>query len=101
MSGKTFVIGNKALSNWPIVYCNEAFVSLFGWTRSDVIGQPVTCPFLYGPETNEQMIEDFKSGIEDGEEYECEAILYSKSGKLCFCDVCSSDREHLRLNMNV
>lgn len=80
--GKSFVIGNTALSHWPIIYCNEAFVSLFGWTRSEIMGLPVTCSFLFGPETNEQMVDDFETGIREREEYECEVVLYPKHG-LC------------------
>jgi PAS domain-containing protein len=90
-TGKSFVIGNTALSHSPIIYCNEAFVSLFGWTRSEIMGLPVSCSFLFGPETNEQMIEDFEIGIRDREEYECEAILYPKQGKTSRRDVLSID----------
>ena len=46
------------------------------------MGLPVTCSFLFGPETNEQMVDDFEAGVREREEYECEAILYPKHG-LC------------------
>lgn len=79
-TGKSFVIGNAALPDWPIIYCNESFIALFGWTRSDVIGQPVTCPFLYGQDTDKEIIENFRIGIQEREEYECETILCDRRG---------------------
>lgn len=83
-TGKVFVIGNCALPNWPIIYCNDAFISTFGWTRSDIIGQPVTCGFLYGCLTDAILMEELKSRISDEEEYECETTLYKKDGKFYY-----------------
>lgn len=80
-TGKIFVIGNCALPNWPIIYCNDAFISAFGWTRSDIIGQPVTCAFLYGEYTDASLMQELQTRISDEEEFECETILYQKDGE--------------------
>ena len=75
------MIGNVVLPEWPIIYCNESFISLFGWTRSDVIGKPVTCAFLHGKATDGQVIETFRLALQQREEHEAELFLYSKSGE--------------------
>ena len=91
LTGKSFVIGNAALADWPIIYCNESFISLFGWTRTDVIGRPVTCTFLYGDATDGEVIQNFRLGVQEREEYECEVVLYTKSGKRRPCMCASRD----------
>ena len=75
------MIGNTALSDWPIIYCNESFISLFGWTRSDVIGKPVTCAFLHGKETEHELFENIRIAVQEREEYEAQTMLYHRDGK--------------------
>ena len=53
---RRFLISNAQLANKPIIYCNDGFCDLTGYSRSDIIQKPCTCEFLYGDETSDKSI---------------------------------------------
>jgi PAS domain-containing protein len=68
--------------NKPIIYCNDAFCELTGYSRSDIIQKPCTCEFLYGLETNEKSIKQIRHALQGSEEKEVEIILYKNTGMI-------------------
>ncbi len=68
--------------NKPIIYCNDAFCELTGYSRSDIIQKPCTCEFLYGNETGERSIKQIRHALQGSEEKEVEIILYKNTGML-------------------
>jgi PAS domain-containing protein len=68
--------------NKPIIYCNDAFCELTGYSRSDIIQKPCTCEFLYGIETNEKAIKQIRHALQGSDEKEVEIILYKNNGRL-------------------
>ncbi|WP_304481816.1 PAS domain-containing protein [Novosphingobium sp. P6W] len=49
------VITDPAQQDNPIVFCNEAFQSLTGYTRDEIVGR--NCRFLQGPDTDPEAVE--------------------------------------------
>ncbi len=77
---RRFLIANAQVINKPIIYCNDAFCELTGYSRSDIIQKPCTCEFLYGIDTNDKSIKQIRHALQGSEEKEVEIILYKNTG---------------------
>lgn len=78
---RRFLISNAQLTNKPVIYCNDAFCELTGFSRSDIIQKPCTCEFLYGNETNEKAVKQIRHALQGSDEKEVDIILYRKTGR--------------------
>ena len=61
-----------------IVFVNEAFQSLTGYTRDEIIGQ--NCRFLQGPNTNQDNVAKVRAAIAAGESIDVDLLNYRKDG---------------------
>jgi hypothetical protein len=84
---RRFLIANAQVINKPIIYCNDAFCELTGYSRSDIIQKPCTCEFLYGIDTNDKSIKQIRHALQGSEEKEVEIILYKNTGMKFRCSV--------------
>ena len=41
-----FLVANAQLSDFPIIYVSDKFTAKMGYTRADLIGQPITLDFM-------------------------------------------------------
>lgn len=62
----------------PIVFMNDAFTKLTGYTRDEVLGQ--NCRFLQGPATNADDVTRVRSAIARREAIEIDLLNYRKDG---------------------
>ncbi len=65
--------------NLPIVYVNQGFVKLTGYSETEVIGK--TCDFLQGQDTDMEVINNMYESLERHHQFEGEVIFYRKDGK--------------------
>ena len=72
------VVSNPRLPDNPIVECNDAFVSLTGYSRDEIIGH--NCRFLAGAETEPWLTEMLRSGIRRCQPVMVEILNYKKDG---------------------
>ena len=72
------VISNPRLPDNPIVDCNQAFLTLTGYGRSEVIGQ--NCRFLSGSKTEPELTEILRTGISELRPTMVEITNYKKDG---------------------
>lgn len=63
----------------PIVYCNDAFIKLTGYSKKDIIGS--NCRFLQGDETDPQEIDKLRKGIASETDVNVVIKNYTKNGK--------------------
>ena len=66
-------------SGSPIVYVNDAFTSLTGYDRAEVIGRPQS--LLYGPNTDPGELARIRAAMTAFHSVHAELIYYTKSGQ--------------------
>ena len=62
----------------PLVFVNNGFERLTGYTKKDVIGK--NCRFLQGNDTDKAPVEELRRAIKNGEQTTVELLNYKKDG---------------------
>ncbi|XP_029914633.1 potassium voltage-gated channel subfamily H member 6a isoform X2 [Myripristis murdjan] len=86
---RKFLIANAQMKNCGIIYCNEGFCQMFGFTRAEIMQQPCTCQFLVGPGTMKSALAQLAQALLGSEERKVEILYYAKEGtcRPCLIDV--------------
>ncbi|XP_061606571.1 potassium voltage-gated channel subfamily H member 6a isoform X2 [Phyllopteryx taeniolatus] len=86
---RKFVIANAQMKNCGIIFCNEAFCQMFGFTRAEIMQQPCTCQFLVGPGTMKSALAQLAQALLGSEERKVEILYYAKEGtcRPCMVDI--------------
>lgn len=80
-AGRKFVIANARVENCAIIFCNDGFCHMCGYSRAEIMQKPCTCNFLYGPDTKRLAIAQMAQALLGSEERKVEIILYRKDGR--------------------
>lgn len=78
---RKFVIANARVENCAIIYCNDGFCEMTGFSRSDIMQKPCTCDFLHGGLTDKEAIGQVAQAMLGSEERKVEMTYYRKDGK--------------------
>jgi PAS domain S-box-containing protein len=70
------VMVTQAAPDTPIIYVNEAFTALTGYTPEDVMGKSPR--MLQGPKTDQAVLQRLRKDLEAGRIFEGEAVNYRK-----------------------
>lgn len=81
LPGRKFIIANARVENCAIIYCNDGFCTLCGYTRAEVMQKPCTCDFLHGPRTQRSSVAQIAHALLGSEERKVEICFYRKDGK--------------------
>uniref|UniRef100_A0A672YIA6 Potassium voltage-gated channel, subfamily H (eag-related), member 6a n=1 Tax=Sphaeramia orbicularis TaxID=375764 RepID=A0A672YIA6_9TELE len=86
---RKFLIANAQMKNCGIIYCNEGFCQMFGFTRAEIMQQPCTCQFLVGPGTMKSALSQLAQALLGSEERKVEILYYAKEGtcRPCLVDI--------------
>ncbi|XP_028979451.2 potassium voltage-gated channel subfamily H member 6a isoform X2 [Esox lucius] len=86
---RKFLIANAQMKNCGIIYCNEGFCQMFGFSRAEIMQQPCTCQFLVGPGTMKTALTQLAQALLGSEERKVEILYYDKEGtcRPCLIDV--------------
>ncbi|XP_026069995.1 potassium voltage-gated channel subfamily H member 7-like isoform X1 [Carassius auratus] len=82
---KRFVIANARVQNCAIIYCNDAFCEMTGFSRPDIMQKPCTCDFLHGQLTNRHAIAQVAQALMGSEERKVEITYHRKDGSDFLC----------------
>ncbi|KAL8164743.1 UNVERIFIED_CONTAM: Potassium voltage-gated channel subfamily H member 2 [Gekko kuhli] len=78
---RKFIIANARVENCAIIYCNDGFCDLCGYTRAEVMQKPCTCDFLYGPRTQKSSVAQIAQALLGSEERKVEICFYRKDDR--------------------
>ncbi|XP_078408419.1 voltage-gated inwardly rectifying potassium channel KCNH7-like isoform X1 [Cetorhinus maximus] len=76
---RKFIIANARVQNCAIIYCNDGFCEMTGFSRPDVMQKPCTCDFLHGPESKRHAIAQIAQALLGSEERKVDVIFYRKN----------------------
>jgi PAS domain S-box-containing protein len=62
-----------------ITWVNKSFVNITGYTHDEAKGK-IPGDFLYGEATNPDTVQYIRKAISEGESFNCELLIYTKSG---------------------
>lgn len=80
---KKFIIANARVQNCAIIYCNDGFCEMTGFSRPDVMQKPCTCDFLHGQFTNRHAVAQVAQALLGSEERKVEITYHRKDGECC------------------
>ncbi|XP_076859012.1 voltage-gated inwardly rectifying potassium channel KCNH7 isoform X2 [Brachyhypopomus gauderio] len=83
---KKFIIANARVQNCAIIYCNDGFCEMTGFSRPDVMQKPCTCDFLHGEGTNRHAIAQVAQALMGSEERKVEITYHRKDGSEFLCN---------------
>uniref|UniRef100_A0A8C7R748 Potassium channel, voltage gated eag related subfamily H, member 7 n=1 Tax=Oncorhynchus mykiss TaxID=8022 RepID=A0A8C7R748_ONCMY len=83
---KKFIIANARVQNCAIIYCNDGFCEMTGFSRADVMQRPCTCDFLHGEFTNRHAIAQVAQALMGSEERKVEITYHRKDGSDFLCN---------------
>jgi len=69
----------------PIIYCNEGFLKLSGYTEEEVLGE--NCRFLQGEETKQESKNQLREAIQSKQQVSVEILNYRKDGDIFWNDL--------------
>jgi PAS domain S-box-containing protein len=72
------VITDPRRADNPIIFANDAFLSLTGYTREEVSGR--NCRFLQGPATERSAVRAIREAISAGRDIKIDILNYRKDG---------------------
>lgn len=78
---RNFIIANAQVENKPIIFCNDGYCDLCGYSRAEVMQKPCSCDFLHGPLTTAFAIRLLKEALNGSVEKQVEVLYYKKDGK--------------------
>jgi PAS domain S-box-containing protein len=73
------IITNPRLADNPVVFANNAFCRLAGYTREEILGR--NCRFLQGPETEPAAIRRIREAVQRAEPIEIDIRNHRKDGE--------------------
>uniref|UniRef100_A0A672QN63 PAS domain-containing protein n=1 Tax=Sinocyclocheilus grahami TaxID=75366 RepID=A0A672QN63_SINGR len=83
---KKFIIANARVQNCAIIYCNDGFCEMTGFSRPDVMQKPCTCDFLHGEQTKRHAIAQVAQALLGSEERKVEITYHRKDGSDFQCN---------------
>lgn len=82
---KKFIIANARVQNCAIIYCNDGFCEMTGFSRPDVMQRPCTCDFLHGEFTSRHAVAQVAQALLGSEERKVEITYHRKDGSKFLC----------------
>ncbi|GFQ96518.1 potassium voltage-gated channel subfamily H member 2 [Trichonephila clavata] len=82
---RKFLVANAQVENYPIIFCNDGFCELVGWSRAALMQRSCTCEFLHGPLTSSVAVAQIKECLASCHEKQLEILYYRKDGTKFLC----------------
>ncbi|XP_067083954.1 potassium voltage-gated channel subfamily H member 7-like [Osmerus mordax] len=84
---RKFVIANARVENCAIIYCNDGFCEMTGFSRPDIMQKPCTCDFLHGEQTDSHDIAQVTQALLGSDERKVDITYHRKDGSDFQCNM--------------
>lgn len=84
---RNFVIANAQIETYPIIFCNDGFCELTGFSRAEVMQKSCLCEFLHCSSTSTYSVLQIKEALQGTEEKQVEIMYSRKDGSRFLCSV--------------
>ncbi|GFT40926.1 potassium voltage-gated channel subfamily H member 2 [Nephila pilipes] len=84
-SDRKFLVANAEVENYPIIFCNDGFCEMVGWSRAALMQRSCICDFLHGPLTSSVAVAQIKECLASCHEKQLEILYYRKDGTKFLC----------------
>ncbi len=81
-----FLLANAQITDYPIVYCNEGFTKLSGYTRGELMQKSSTCSFMWGELTDNDIKDKVEAAFKNTSSENIEILIYKKNSKIFSTD---------------
>jgi PAS domain S-box-containing protein len=85
LTGTGFILTDPGLEDNPIVYANESFYAMTGYTERETLGR--NCRFLQGPQTDPERIDDLRRAVAAEQPVTVELRNHRRDGSVFFNEV--------------
>lgn len=75
------MIANAQIETYPIIFCNDGFCELTGFSRAEVMQKSCLCEFLHCSSTSTYSVLQIKEALQGTEEKQVEIMYSRKDGK--------------------
>ncbi|KAI6225500.1 PAS fold and Ion transport and Cyclic nucleotide-binding domain containing protein [Aphelenchoides fujianensis] len=75
----SFILANAQIVDFPIVYCNDGFSKMIGYSRAEIMQKPCNLSFMYGEHTDPQVIQRLQNAFENARPEQAELGLLKKN----------------------
>lgn len=78
-SDVNFVLANAQIVEYPIVYCNDGFSKMVGYSRAEIMQKPCSLSFMYGEQTDPLAIQRLQFSLDNNRTEQTEIGLLKKN----------------------
>ncbi|KAG8183168.1 hypothetical protein JTE90_013688 [Oedothorax gibbosus] len=82
---RKFLVANAEVAHFPIIFCNDGFCELVGWSRAELMQRSCVCEFLHGPLTSPVQVQLIKECLNSCHEKQLEILYYKRDGTKFLC----------------
>uniref|UniRef100_A0A1I8BEB9 Potassium voltage-gated channel protein eag n=1 Tax=Meloidogyne hapla TaxID=6305 RepID=A0A1I8BEB9_MELHA len=75
----SFILANAQICDYPIVYCNEGFSKMIGYSRAETMQKNASLSFMYSDHTDSSAIQKIQNALENAKTEQVEIGLCKKN----------------------
>ncbi|CAK5087375.1 unnamed protein product [Meloidogyne enterolobii] len=75
----SFILANAQICDYPIVYCNEGFSKMIGYSRAETMQKNASLSFMYSDHTDTSAIQKIQNALENAKTEQVEIGLCKKN----------------------
>jgi PAS domain-containing protein len=75
----SFILANAQIVDYPIVYCNDGFSKMVGYSRAEIMQKPCTLSFMYGEHSDVISVQKMQYALDNAKTEQAEIGLCKKN----------------------
>lgn len=76
-----FLLANAQIIDYPVVYCNEGFTKLSGYSKTEIMQKSSSCSFMWGDLTDEETKKKVDQAFKNNHAENIEVLIYKRNSK--------------------